>query len=257
MDEPQSTIIEVTASVTADEAWRALRDPAVLADWFGWDADTLAAEIQYIFFDHAREDAAARVLRFEGMPDRFEVEPRGDGSAIRLVRSGSTRSEEDWGAVYDDMITGWITFVRQLAFSLNQGRRGRRTLYLSGMAADATAPVPSRALGLDGLRAGAPGDRCDLAGPGERLTGRLEFVTALQTGLSVDGWGGGLLVLTDRPHGAGGLAEPGGYAVLTTSGLDDGAFADLERRWTAWWSERYPDDRPHHMEPDSPYGGQG
>lgn len=256
MSEPQSVMVEVTVSVPPDEAWRALRDPAILADWFGWDSESLDAEIQYIFFDHAEAaDDAERVLRFGGMPDRFEVEPRGDGSVVRLVRSGSTRSEADWGGVYDDMVTGWITFVQQLAFMLNRGKGRRRTIYLSGMAADAGAPVPSKALGLDTIRGLKVGDRCRLAGPGETLSGALAFTTTLQTGVTVDGWGDGLLIVIDRPHGTAGIAEPGGYMVLTTYDLHDAAFADLERRWKAWWGERYPGDRPHFMEPDSPYGG--
>jgi len=253
--EPRSVIVEVAVSASADEAWSALRDPARLAEWFGWDADTLAAEIQYIFFDHATADDAARVLTFKDMPDRFEVEARGDGAVIRLVRAGSARTEADWGGVYDDMITGWITFIQQLAFKLNHGKGARRTLYLSGMAADAGAPTPSGALGLGAARAVGAGAAWGVEAAGERLSGKVAFTTALQTGLTVDVWGEGLLVVIDRPAGTAGVVEPGGYMVLTTHGLDDAAFADLETRWKAWWSARFPNDRPHHMEPESPYGG--
>ncbi|MBP7705290.1 MAG: hypothetical protein KA105_08445 [Caulobacter sp.] len=253
MAEPDSVMIEVTVAASVDEVWDALRDPAQLTRWFGWDSDSLQAEIQYIFFDHAEADDGKRVLRFGGMPDRFEVEARGDGAVVRLIRAGSTRTTEDWGGVYDDMITGWITFIQQLAFLLNEHRgQDRRTLYLSGMAADAAAPKLSTALGLDPIRTLAVGERYALDGPGERLAGTVRFTTALMTGVSVDGWSG-LLIVIDRPHGTGGLAEAGGYVVLTTYGQDDAAFAALEGRWKGWWSERYPNDRPGLLEPDSPF----
>lgn len=248
-----SVIIEVTVSASADEAWDALRDPAQIARWFGWDADSLPAEIQYIFLDHAEADDAGRVLQFAGMPDRFEVEARGDGAVVRLVRADSTRTADDWGGIYDDMITGWIAFVQQLAFWLNRHRgQDRRTLYLSGMAADAAFPTPSDALGLNAVRGVTAGAPYELDGAGERLSGTVQFVTALQTGLTVDGWNG-LLVVVDRPHGMGGLAEAGGYVIVTTHGLDDASFAGLESRWTTWWSERYPNDRPGLLEPSSPF----
>lgn len=252
-----SVIVEVTVPASADDAWDALRDPARIARWFGWDSESLPAEIRYIFIEHAEADDAGRVLRFEGVPDRFEVEARGDGATVRLVRADSSRTTDDWGAVYDDMITGWITFVQQLAFWLSRGRgEDRRTLYLSGMAADTAGPPVSGALGLDAIRGLGPGAPYALDGPGERLSGTVQFVTALQTGLTVDGWNG-LLVVVDRPQDTGGLAEAGGYAVLTTHGLDDAAFAGLEARWKDWWSERYPNDRPGLLEPGSPFQQTG
>ena len=252
-DEPESVMIEITVSAPADEVWDALRDPAQILRWFGWDADSLPAEVDYIFVDHVDVDEAARVIRFQGMPDRFEVEATADGkSLVRLIRAGSTRSQADWEGIYDDMVQGWITFVQQLGFALDRHPgETRRTLYLSGLAAEAKTPLPSAALGFDALRAGAVGDRYALEAAGEQLTGTVRFVTALQTGLTVDGWGDGLLVLIDRPTSVGdGLA--GGWAVLTTYGLDDAAFAAFEGRWKAWWADRYPADRPDSMETPPP-----
>lgn len=249
---PESVVIEVTVGASSDDAWNALRDPARLAQWFGWDAETLDGEIAYIFHDHAKADDAARALHFGGMPDRYEVEDIGDGrAAVRLVRSGSTRTLSDWAALYDDVIQGWITFTEQLAFYLDRHRTGqRRTLYLSGLADHADALAPSAAMGLQTIRGTQPGSHYAVEVAGERLTGEVRFATALQTGLTVDGWGDGLLVLVDRPPVDG--APTGGWAVLTTYGLDDEAFAAFKARWDDWWTTRYPDERPGCME--SPEG---
>ncbi|WP_150131353.1 SRPBCC family protein [Caulobacter mirabilis] len=245
---PESVLVEVTVSASADDAWDALRDPARIAQWFGWDADTLPGEIAYIFHDHTQVDAPRRTLTFVGMPDRFEVEDIGDGKAVvRLVRSGSARTQTDWEGLYDDMIQGWITFVQQLGFALDRHRDDRRrTLYLSGLADTLQAARPSAAMGLDTIRAAAPGSHYAVEAAGERLSGEVRFVTALQTGLTVDGWGDGLLVLVDRPSIDG---QPvGGWAVLTTYGLDDDAFDAFQARWNEWWTTRYPDERPGCME---------
>ena len=59
------------------------------------------------------------------------------------------------------------------------------------------------------------------------------FRSAHQLGLTVDGWGPGLLVMADAPNG-GGLAAS---ATLTTYGPIDG---DREARWTGVWRAAYP-----------------
>lgn len=241
---PDSVVVEVTVAATADEAWDALRDSARTAQWFGWDAETLEGEIAYIFQDHATADDAGRVLRFSGVPDRYEVEDIGEGrSAVRLIRAGKQRSQSEWGAFYDDMIQGWITFTHQLALYLDRHRTGqRRTIYLTGQANDPQTLPPSAAMALESIRSAAPGSRYAVEAAGEQLTGEVRFATALQTGLTVEGWGDGLLVLVDRPSAEGQPAA--GWAVLTTYGLSDDAFHALETRWKAWWTARYPDERP-------------
>jgi len=252
-DAPDSVIIEIPVSASADESWTALREPARILRWFGWDADSLREEVDYIFVDHVDVDETARVIRFQGMPDRFEVEAVDDGrSVVRLVRAGSPRTTADWESLYDDMVQGWITFVQQLGFTLERHPDdARRTLYLTGIAADAAAPLPSAALGFGPLREGKVGERYELDVAGERLAGTVRFVTALQTGLTVDGWGDGLLVLVDRPTTVGNDVA-GGWAVFTTYGLDNAAFAAFENRWKRWWGDHYPADRPGFMETPPP-----
>ena len=39
-------VVDVTIAAPIERVWQALRDPALLAQWFGWDYDKLAAEIE-------------------------------------------------------------------------------------------------------------------------------------------------------------------------------------------------------------------
>jgi uncharacterized protein YndB with AHSA1/START domain len=242
MDENKPTfdrpLIELTISAPADRVWAALRDPALIREWFGWDADTLEAEIKIIFEDHASADDAARVLRFGGMGDgdRFEVVARGAETVVRLVRAAPS-PDTDWDEFFEDITQGWIAFIRQLQFALERHPGGgRRTLYLSGSPRSAGAPLAAAALGL--ADAGRAGEPYAARAAGAELAGRVWHRGRHQIGLTVDGWGDGLLVIMDRPASS---ASPrgGSQAILTTYGLGDEEFAALSRRWKTWWSEHF------------------
>src|SRR5690554_2556391 len=117
-----ATLVEIDLDVPPDEVWRALRAPALLKQWFGWDAASLDEEIRYIFQDHAHADAAARRLAFEpweGKADAFELEPRGGGTRLRVVRTGAAAGT-DWDAAFDDLREGWTSFVHQLKLALER-----------------------------------------------------------------------------------------------------------------------------------------
>jgi hypothetical protein len=59
-----------------------------------------------------------------------------------------------------------------------------------------------------------------------------------QIGLTLDGYGDGLIVLGTRPTTAK-SPHGGGTIGITTYGLDDQTFAGLRDRWRAWWTNRY------------------
>ncbi len=226
-------LVEVTVSAPAAEVWRALREPAKIRDWFGWETDSLGEEIDYIFLEHAQADDAARVLRF-GLGDRFEVIDHGSTCVVRVVRPAPT-ADTDWDDVFEDMTQGWIAFAQQLAFAFDRHRGAqRRTLYLAGSPHREGGALAAAALGLV-QRSLRPGDAYAPVVVGdETLTGTLWHRGNHQLGVTVQGWGDGLLVILDRPandrwpHG-------GSQAILTTYGLDDAAFEALRTRWTAWW----------------------
>jgi len=241
MSEKQDrVIVEMTIAAPIDTVWAALRDPEQMLNWFGWDADTLRDEIQFIFFDHATADEANKVLAIhehEGIADRMELRATPGGTILRVVRNSAVSG--DWSSFYEDTWEGWTTFFQQLRHYVERhpGAK-RRTLFLSGKAPTPGA-LPVEALGLEPLWSAAAGSAASFALPtGETVSGTVWHRSEHQVGMSVDGWGDGLMVITDQPAPNGGPTG-GGTALLTTFGRSDAEFAALELRWTAWWRQRF------------------
>jgi hypothetical protein len=234
MADAERLLIEVTVAAPVDAVWRALRDPAEIRRWFGWDYDGLDGEIHLIFEEGAQASEPDRVIRWSH-GDQFTLLARGDHTVVRLTRAAP--AEGDWSGVYDDVDEGWVAFVHQLRFALERHpAEDRRTLYLTGHAREPGATLLDR-LGL-GASADADG-RYEAAGtPDGKLSGEVWFRSGNLTGLTVDAFGDGLVVVTTStaearpPHG-------GGSMTLTTYGLDDASFDRLRRRWTGWWNAHY------------------
>jgi hypothetical protein len=242
-DKLEQVLVDITIAAPIETVWSTLRDPTQIANWFGWDAPSLAEEIQYIFVDNVTSGATSHVLQFDewegqGISERVELTAVAGGTRLVLVRSGGTPI--DWTGIYEDISQGWINFFQQLrlALELHPGE-GRRTIYLSGPSA-AGIGEPSAELGLGEAADLAPGEAyAARLATGDSASGNVWYATHFQTALTVEQWGNGLLVVTDmgtspkRPHG-------GGSVLLTTYGLDDAAFGALEQRWSDWWGARYP-----------------
>ncbi|MFN3668578.1 MAG: SRPBCC domain-containing protein [Brevundimonas sp.] len=247
MSDPTSTdaptvdrvLVEVTVPAPAATVWAALRDPAKIKQWFGWDADTLKDEIDFIFVTHATADDARMVVDFVGVPDRYEVEGRGESSIVRVIRSAP--AGDDWEGVFDGMVEGWISFTWQLAFALaRHAGQSRRTLFFSGEPREDR--LARSLLGLD--VAPAQGEPWSMPlGPEAQASGEVWFLSRHQTGVTVDAWGDGLLVVLDQPPAD---STPRGMTMLTltTYGLPEAGFADLEARWKAWWDGRFTTKTP-------------
>ncbi|TRO96900.1 hypothetical protein FKB34_02750 [Glycocaulis profundi] len=222
-------LVELTISAPYETVWRSLRDPERIADWFGWDADTLADEIDFIFIKHAQASEADGVIRFEGVNDRFELERRGDGVVLRVVRT--LPADDGWDDVFEEMTEGWIAFVQQLRVALEAHPGGRRrTIHLSGTAQE-PGLVPSAALGLPRPAQARPGATVVAGGSPGSVSGEVWHATSHQVGVTVREWGDGLLVVLDKPDG--------GSLTLTTYGLDDAAFDAMQTRWKDWWQTRF------------------
>jgi hypothetical protein len=233
-------VVDITIAAPIETVWSALRDPAQVEQWFGWDAPTLAEEVRDIFVDNATVDTAAHQLRFqewEGVVDMVELTAVAGGTRLRVVRAGG--GPIDWDGVYEDITQGWINFFQQLrlALELHPGQT-RRTIYLSG-AAQAGVGEPSEALGLTDVAAYEPGQPyAAVMATGDTAKGVVWYGTHFQTALLVEQWNNGLIVVTDkgvaprRPHG-------GGSVLITTYDLPEAEFAALEQRWQGWWAERY------------------
>jgi hypothetical protein len=230
--------VDVTIAAPIERVWQALRDPGLLAQWFGWDYDKLAAEIEMIFLGADIKAEPGRRLDMGG--DVFELEAVGGATRVRLVRAEAPASDV-WDGVYDDVDEGWRTFVAQLAFWLeaqqgvDRATSPRRTIYLAGHREAADGPILAAAAGLAAVADLAVGQRYTAtAVTGEALAGIVRFRTEHQLGLSVDGWGPGLLVLAGRP-GSPKSPQGGGFALITAFGLDEAGFARLHEAWAAAW----------------------
>jgi len=222
--------IEITVAAPVDTVWHALRDKETIRHWHGWDYDGLDAEIDQIYFTDVGADDDTRTLDLEG-GDVIRVEADADGTRVTLTRA-QRGSNPDWDAYYTDITEGWITFLHQLKFAVER-RPGadRRTLFFAG----------SNESGLDvAAELGLPeGPTVAATLVGEPVKGEVWFRSEHQTGITVDAWGDGLLVVSGIAPGA---EKPDGaaMAVLSTYGLDDARLAELRERWTPWWTARFP-----------------
>lgn len=237
---PDRLLVELTIAAPAEEVWEAMRDPAKIYAWFGWEAESLPAEIEYIFASHAKRDEAAKVLFFEGVPDRFELTDLDGTTVLRVVRA--VAETDSWDGVYEDMTEGWISFVQQLKLAVEQHRLApRRTLYFEGAARPGGA-APLAALGLAPLADIPPGEAVRAVLPTGDTVDRAWHRTPWQFGVTVPAWGDGLLIVTDKSVTEA-APDGRGMVILTTYGLSDAAFADLGARWRAWWEAHYDPPR--------------
>jgi uncharacterized protein YndB with AHSA1/START domain len=104
-------IVEVAIAAPVETVWRALRDPAEIRRWFGWDYEGLDEEIRFIFLQEAKADDEAHVLD-GGAGGTIALEAQGDRTIVRVTRATS--------AEYDEVNEGWLTFVQQLRFYLER-----------------------------------------------------------------------------------------------------------------------------------------
>lgn len=230
-------LVEILVAAPIDIVRKAISQPPEIARWFGWNYPNLLADIEMMWTGHVI-DSAGRELSSPDMPDRFTLEPLGDQTIVRVIRSAP--AADGWSGIYDDMVEGWITFFQQLKFVLERHRgEDRRTLYLNGRAKDAGTPNPIDALGLSQLWVVPNGERYQVrAATGDTLEGTIHYRTPYQLGLTVSGWGDGLLIANVRPKTAK-SAHGGGTLLLSTYGASDKTFADLRERWAAWWTKTY------------------
>jgi hypothetical protein len=190
----RAVAVEITIAAPFSAVWNALRDPDEIRRWHGWEYDGLDDEIATIYLRDVEVDEAAGTIAIAD-GSRFELEDRGATTVVRVTMPAPAAGAS-WDEFYDDIREGWTTFVEQLRFGLERHPgEERRTLMLAG--APRLAPDHG----------------------GSEL-----FRTAHQIGYAVDDYGPGLAVLHAKPDG-------GGLAVVTTYGLDDEAFAAVERRW--------------------------
>lgn len=238
-DEDGRPVVEVVVAAPVATVWEHLRDPALIARWHGWDYDELDEEIDLIYGSGAREATEPYVLETRGGAapgsfehgDRFSLHESGAATVVRITR-GPRGTDPDWDAMYDDITQGWVSFLAQLRFVVEaHGDVARRTVFLHA----AGGPSARELLGLDGTRAGAwsatPAEGLDLAGT-------VFFRTGAQAGATVDAYGPGLVVAADRPGPDGAYDS---MVIVSTFGLADDAFDEVETAWRRWWVDTHPE----------------
>jgi hypothetical protein len=238
MTDTHTVLVELLIAAPIDEVWRALREPAEIARWFGWKYPGLKEEIDLIFAADATADDSAHRILFQETGDVFSLESRGDYTIVRLTRAAPV--DGTWDDIYDDTVEGWTTFLQQLRFTLERHPRDeRRTVYISGRSRASGDPDPLVALGLEALATAQVGGRYTIrVATGDTLHGSIWFRSKHQIGLTADECGDGLLVVARRPATAG-SPHGGGMAVLTFYGSGDRDFEAWRERWHAWWIDAF------------------
>jgi len=118
-------IIEIVIAAPADAVWRALRDPAEIKRWFGWDYEGAEDEVDEIFVRGATADENARTIDL-GEGGRFELSEQGTRTIVTVTRAAPAGAS-GWDGIYDEVNEGWLTFLQQLRFMLERHPLGRRT----------------------------------------------------------------------------------------------------------------------------------
>jgi uncharacterized protein YndB with AHSA1/START domain len=241
-EEGEHKVVEVTIAAPVATVWHALREPGIIRNWFGWDYEGLAGEIDYIFRDHVTADQAAHRLTgdpWEGVSDTIALSEGEAGTTTVAVLRSSPIPEG-----YDEVVEGWITFINQLKFLLERKPGSeRRTIRETGNATERHR-LPSNAMGIDGLHDAADGSSYIAELPGhERISGEVWHRGKHQIGLTVGEWDDALMVVSNRPKSET-APHGGGSILISTFGLDDATFKTLAAKWRAWLDERYPADPP-------------
>jgi hypothetical protein len=231
-------LVEILVAAPIETVWKAVKDPAEARRWFGWDYPNLASDLVEMWKGNTADDTNHE-LRADPMPDRFKLEAIGNQTIVRIIRSAPAE-DPSWHGVYDDLAEGWLTFAQQLKFLLERhAGADRRTVFLNGRAPSTATPQPAEALGLGPVAIVPVGERYAVdTAAGEKLEGTVWYREAYQLGLTVDGYGDGLLIVNARPRTAKSL-HGGGSVIVTTYGLDDAAFGRLADRWKTWWGATY------------------
>jgi hypothetical protein len=236
---PDRVVVEILVAAPIETVWKALREPAEIARWFGWNYPKLIEDIGWMFVDGVQADEATRTLWAEGRTDSFKLEAVGSQTIVRVIRSAPVTGA-DWRGIYEDSTEGWITFLQQLRFAMERHPGAdRQTLFLNGRAKAAGTPLPAEAAGFGSLAVVPVGERYAVTTTsGDTLEGTVWYRSTYQIGVTVDGFGDGLVVVSARPRTAKSL-HGGGQVLITTYGLAGNAFDALRERWTAWWRATY------------------
>jgi uncharacterized protein YndB with AHSA1/START domain len=237
------TQLSVHINADAEQVWRMLREPALIAQWHGWEMDTLADEIQGIYYTDVREAPDHLALHL-AMGDVFTLEPGPDGTTLTMTRGQATG---EWEMYDPDITEGWSMFIQQLRFALERHPHGtRRTVFADGLTAPQGTQSSSlwEALGIDTGWLPDPGQEYSLRlSTGHELSGKVWYRQDTQLGLTVQGYaehGDGLLVLAEKAPLEGIRERKGAQIIASTYGLGASAFEAIAEHWDLFMEKHFP-----------------
>lgn len=223
--------LRVHINADARQVWLMLREPRLVRQWHGWDAEGLDEEIRSIYFAPSVVEGADHTFVTVDGGDTFRIEPVNDGTAVTIERGDST----------SEVTEGWITFLQQLRFALERHpSAARRTAFFSGTSDDGESIIGK----LNAEQLQQPGDSYSLSLPdGHELTGTVWFRSEHQLGLTVTQYadhGEGLVILADQPSGQG----TSSMVIVTTYGLGANALRTASAAWDSFRKQHYPSADP-------------
>ena len=235
--------LSVVINADAPQVWTMLREPSKVAQWHGWQAEDLDAEIKQIYFSGDEEEAPDHTSFTVHGGDVFELHPEPNGTRVSITRAALDHNSE-WAAWDEDITQGWLTFLQQLRFALERHPHGkRRTLFLQVPGGPGSA---IEKLGLSDVP--APGNEYTLTLPtGEEISGKVWYRSNHQVGLTVHGYaehGDGLLIVADQPKIADVRPDGGSLAIISTYGLGAGRLDAIRSSWDSWRAGNYPTSEP-------------
>jgi uncharacterized protein YndB with AHSA1/START domain len=235
--------LSVVINADAPQVWTMLREPSKVAQWHGWQAEDLDAEIKQIYFSGDEEESPDHTSFTVHGGDVFELHPEPNGTRVSITRAALDHNSE-WAAWDEDITQGWLTFLQQLRFALERHPHGRRhTLFLQVPGGPGSA---IEKLGLSDVP--APGGDYQLRlATGEEISGKVWYRSNHQVGLTVHGYaerGDGLLIVADQPKIEDVRPDGGSLAIVSTYDLGAGRLEEIRTSWDSWRAENYPTSEP-------------
>lgn len=231
--------ISFLINADAQQLWNALREPKLIAQWHGWEVDSLNEEITMIYFSDAKESADH--LKLELGPDHvFTLEPQTEGTELTL---DVTKGEGPMATYFNEIVEGWTTFLQQLKFMLeHHPQTPRRTYYADGLAKNNTKLWAAAGIDTGWLPDAGQPYELELS-TGAKLAGKVWFRSENQIGLTVSHYadhGDGLLVLAQQNPSEGIRDKAGAQLIISTYGLGAAAYDEIAGQWDAFMEQNFP-----------------
>ncbi|MCA4134381.1 SRPBCC domain-containing protein [Arthrobacter sp. M4] len=235
--------LSVVINADAQQVWTMLREPSLVAEWHGWEAEDLRDEINEIYFKGTVvEDPNHTSLTVDG-GDSFELKTVPTGTEVSVTRAAMDHNSE-WAMWDEDITQGWLTFLHQMRFALEHHPHGhRRTLFFQATGGEGSIIDK---LGLKELPKPGEAYSATLA-TGEEISGKVWYKTNHQVGLTVKSYADhndGLLIVADQPKIDDVRPDGGAMVIASTYGLGAHDFDAIRERWDDWRVANYPEAAP-------------